>query len=195
MGPRLATSSFSNDRFPIARYRSKSNEYLSIKHVKLNFSELIRLFRSTPNLCYLNVCIDDSSNDKLFSSPIFSVLSLKLHIIRSDTMMKNLIKNLPNLIHLTIISEHINLDGYQWAEIMVGYLSQLKQFRFQMHYYIDHSNDEHFDIDRILLSYQTPFWLIKQKTFVRIQWNTNDENTYLFVYTLPYYFDFFCSLL
>ncbi|CAF0789563.1 unnamed protein product [Rotaria sordida] len=180
-----------NDRFPIARYRSKSIEYLSTKHIKLNITELIRLFRSTTNLRYLDIYVYYSSNNKLFLSPIFSLVSLKLHIFQSDTILRNLIKNLPNLIYLTIISEHINFDGYQWEEIIVSYLSQLKQFRFQMYYNIDHSNDEHFDIDRILLSYQTPFWLIERKTFVRIQWNTKDQHTSLFVYTLPYYFDFF----
>jgi hypothetical protein len=180
-----------DDRFPMPTIVSNSIEYLSIRYIYLHVVKLARLFRYTPNIQHLIVRIKHSHNDKQLQSTIPSMTSLKLAVVYSEKMMTNLLAYMPNLSHLTIEKTAINIDGHQWKQIIVEHLPKLKVFRFEMRYPLDIVDTREEEIDRILDSYRTPFWLIEHRWFVRCRWEPTDDRTYIFLYTLPYAFDAF----
>ena len=114
--------------------RSKSLESVSISALSLDFPELLRLFRCTPRLRQLTIRIgDNSSVSRSFPSMI---TSLNIHVWDSRPMLVNLLKHLPNLVYLRIVSEHLTDGGDQWQQLIEGYLPRLKRFELQMHYSI-----------------------------------------------------------
>jgi hypothetical protein len=118
--------------------------------------ELIRLFRSTPNLRYLNARIDKFTNNTKFPFVIQSISSLKLVGNHLTDGTINLLKNMPNLTDLTLQTGKHHMNGHKWKQFIVDYLPKLKIFRFLM--FFDVNNEE--EMDEILDSYRTPFWLI-----------------------------------
>jgi hypothetical protein len=93
------------------------------------------------------------------------------------------------LCHLTIEACLMRINGHQWKQIIIKHLPKLKVFRFKMTYHPDGLNCKEEELDRLLSSYRTPFWLVDHQWFVRCRWNLKLGNIHL--YTLPYAFDFF----
>ena len=179
------------DRVLIPTVRSQSIECLSIAAFRLNCSQLRRWFRCTPALRDLTVWIADSSVDRPFSSLMPSIASLNLRVTDSQSLLINLLEHLPNLVRLKIITEHLKITGAQWQQLIERHLPRLKRFQLQMHYHIDVSNHVEEEIDRILHSYRTSFWLLDHQWFVRCCWKPSDECNFLFLHTAPYPGDFF----
>ena len=95
-------------------------------------------------------------------------------------------KIMPNLSCLIIQTQRISFDGYQWEEIIKEYLPKLIKFRFLMQFSL--SEDK---IDELIQSFQTNFWINKHQWFIQCHWNPFDENKLIFLYTLPYFYDYF----
>ena len=170
--------------------RSASIESLSMSSFSLDFSQLLRLFRCTPRLRQLTTRIDDPSS---VSRPFSSVISsLNIHVTPdSRPMMVHLLKHLPDLVYLRIVSEHLKDSGDQWQQLIEGHLPRLKRFELQMHYNIHRSSNVDDDIERVLHSYRSSFWLTDRQWFVRCCWDVSEGKAMIFLHTLPYHWDFF----
>ncbi|CAF3151436.1 unnamed protein product [Rotaria sp. Silwood2] len=147
--------------------RSTSIEHLCIEDVSLDSLQLMRLFRCTPNLRHLTVCIDKLSKNAQVSSVIQSISSVKFVVDHLTYGTINLLKNMPNLTLLTLQTGKHHMNGHKWKYLIGDYLPKLKKFQFLMLFLVN--NEE--EMNEILDSYRTPFWLIDHQWFVRCHWN------------------------
>ncbi|UJR14460.1 hypothetical protein I4U23_001457 [Adineta vaga] len=101
------------------------------------------------------------------------------------------LKNLPNLSELIIETDEIWIDGYQWEDILMNYLKQLKIFHLLMFYQINSEKNIIDEITYLIESFQTTFWLNEYQKFIRCDYHSEHGRTCL--YTLPYGFRKFKS--
>jgi hypothetical protein len=121
-----------------------------------------------------------------------SIRSLKLAFEGSIISMINLFQNLPNLCYLTLKTSDLYLNGNEWEKIFVDYLPNIKKFRLRMNFQFsdDYNKDE--QIEQLLETFRTDFWIKQHQWFVRCDWNPFDSFDRIYLYTLPYDFgDFF----
>ncbi len=78
-----------------------------------------------------------------------------------------LLRKVPNLINLTVETKVINMDGQMWETVINKYLTKLKIFNLKMQFEIADSNDIEEEIDRLIDSYQTQFWIDQHKWFIQ----------------------------
>jgi hypothetical protein len=165
---------------------SLSLQHLIINNNSCNLTELVRLFEYTPCLEYLAISIWDLYSTEELCNDLHSLKKFKLSFQGSSHVMMNLLKTMPNLCCLTIQTQRIMFDGYQWEEIIEQYLPKLKRFRFLMQFSLSQEK-----IDQLLQSFQTNFWISKHRWFVQCHLNPSDENKLISLYTIPYFVDYF----
>ncbi|CAF3894523.1 unnamed protein product [Rotaria sordida] len=181
-----------NFHIPLSTIISLSLENLSIANDLFNINDLICLFQHTPNLQNLNLRIEDTSYNEQFPFIIPLLSKLKISFKGSLDTLKNLLQNMPTLSELIIETDGIYIDGYQWEQIIINYLYKLNVFRLLMFYKIDVEKNINDEIDQLLESFQTKFWLHDHQWFVRCDSNT--EYGFIYLYTLPYGFKKFYNL-
>ncbi|CAF3340462.1 unnamed protein product [Rotaria sp. Silwood2] len=178
--------------FPVPNIRSKSIEYLSIEILPVDFIEIVRLFRCTPNLRYLHFRIAHPSDENIFQSMNSSISSLNLRINHhSSNQLFNLLQKMSHLIKLTLLTESMIIDGHQFEELIVNYLPNLKVFRFVMYRDVDAYHNYERQIDQILHSFRSSFWLIDRRWFVRCQLEILCSHPLIVLYSLPFASDTF----
>ncbi|CAF1347875.1 unnamed protein product [Rotaria sordida] len=163
-------------------------KYLSIKNIKCNLRFLSGLFECTPNLQHLCSTIKSDSTNEHLEFVIPSMISLELSFEIFLDSMKNILEKMPNLYYLTIETSKIYLDGNEWEHIIINYLPKIKIFRLKINFEFSlHTNKEE-QIDQILNTFRSTFWLEKHQWFVRCHWNPYDSTKLITLYTLPYAF-------
>jgi hypothetical protein len=85
----------------------------------------------------------------------------------------------------------IYFDGYQWEELIRNYLHKLKVFRLFMYYKFDDTKNLNEEIDQLIESFQTKFWIDQHQWFIQCDYHTGNRSMHL--YTLPYGFKEFRS--
>jgi hypothetical protein len=125
--------------------------------------------------------------------PIFPLLiSLNAIVDQSVLWMKNLFQKLPNLCYLTLHLKNIfHLNGNDWEKILTHYLKNIKVFRFKMRIEFSPSDDLEEQVDQLLDSFRSDYWIVKHQWFVQCDWHPQDVNKTGLLYTLPYAFDTF----
>ncbi|CAF1261568.1 unnamed protein product [Rotaria sordida] len=185
-----------NERlFPRLNTISSSLEYLSIEKFNFDLSKLDHLFQHTPHIRYFHVRLFDHSFDQQLSCSMPLVIILKLIIQTTLYQLVNLLQNLPNLCHLKVETLGIDLDGQQWEQIIINHLPKLKIFQLKMHIKLEDDDDDDDDkqlkIDKLIASFQSPFWLDEHQWFVRCHCVEECCLNSIVLYTLPYAFGYF----
>lgn len=103
--------------------------------------------------------------------------------------MSNLFSKMPNLSYLTIETTDINLDGNKWEKILIEYLPNIEVFQLNMNFNFDLSINKEEQVDKLLDSFRTSFWIEEHLWFVCCDWHPSPTNKYGFLYTLPYALD------
>ncbi|CAF5067315.1 unnamed protein product, partial [Rotaria sp. Silwood1] len=165
---------------------STSIKYLSIKNFIFSSIELNHLLRSTPYLRHLCIQFGESTiNELYFIRCVPLITSLKLHFSGSLVVLTNILKSMPNLIHLTLETQTINLNGNQWKQILLDYIPKIKIFRFLIKILSFKHNNTEVQLEDFLNTFQTSFWLEEHQWFVRCDWPQH-TNKVIILYTLPY---------
>jgi hypothetical protein len=164
---------------------SLSLECLSIKNVRYNVEELIHLFEYTPCLRYLDITIKEESDNQILLSPLPLITTLKFLYKGPFNALKNLLENMPNLSHLTMITENTYVEGDQWAEIIDNRLHQLKVFSLLMKFY---RQNHRVSLPELIKTYKTLFWLEKHKWYAQGYSYNTFPNHIICLYILPYMF-------
>jgi hypothetical protein len=151
---------------------------------------LIQLFRCTPNLRHLDAHVDKLPNDTQFPSTMQSISELKLVVNHLTNGTINLLKTVPNLTALTLQTGKHHMDGHKWKQFIIDYLPKLKKFQFLMLFFVNKEEE----MQEILDSYRTPFWIIERKWFIRCHWKLMDTKVSILLYTLPYAFSCYTYL-
>ncbi|CAF3774879.1 unnamed protein product [Rotaria sordida] len=170
---------------------SSSIENLSMENITCNLHALSNLFKCTPHLQRLCTTVDLSSMDEQLEFVIPSIISLKLSFRGSFESMNNVFQKMPNLCYLTIDTSGIYLNGYTWEQIIIHYLPKLKIFQLKMDFEFTDYNNIQEQIDELLNSFRSEFWLVEHQWFVECYWNPSDFNRCITLYTLPYVFNTF----
>ena len=164
---------------------SSSIECLSIFGRSSRITDVKQILKRTPRLRTLAIEHRDLNGDDSLSSTIPLLTTLKLYDLRSRSVLMNLLQNMTNLHHLTVETKFLNLDGHQWEEIIDRYLPKLNIFRLKMQrQYTDEKNNRN-QVDLLLDSFRTMFWLEKHQWFVRCHYKLNSTHSDILLYTLP----------
>jgi hypothetical protein len=121
--------------------------------------------------------------------PSMIALEVSLAIVQNST--KNMFEKMPNLNDLTVELSRMYLDGNEWEQIIINYLPKIKVFRLKMIFAFFSDTKKEEQIDQILDTFRSPFWLEKHQWFVRCRWNPWDDTKLVTLYTLPYAFNTF----
>ncbi|CAF3722338.1 unnamed protein product [Rotaria sp. Silwood1] len=184
--PKLTDCRFSiQENFHIPTVIVPFLKHLSIQKHYCHFNELNQLFERTPHIQSLCLLLNHLNDDQHLTSSVTSIISLKLCDVRSRHAMLNLLANIPNLKRLIVETNFIKMDGHQWEDIIVNYLPKLTVFRLKLRIqYYGSMNNEH-EIDKLLDSFRSQFWLEKHQWFVRCHQKFKTDYSDVFLYTFP----------
>jgi hypothetical protein len=174
--------------FPSPTTISSTLEYLSISGVKPSLSHIACLLEHTPRLRHFSSYFRLILGFEHQLSVVTSIITLNISFssIWYD-MVANFFHWMPYLCNLKVDLEKNYLDGQRWEDIIRIHLSKVKGLRFRMKFYSRrHTNNNEEQIDEVLDSFRSQFWLDEYRWFVRCDWNPNRRDAY--VYTLPYAF-------
>ena len=169
---------------------STSIEFLAIDKIEGCVNMLDHLMAHTPQLQQLNTnviyCSECNQPDLTFPS----IIALKTSFTSNIDTIVYLFNTLPNLSHLTLEICRIYLDGYDWEQILVNCLPKIKTFRLKMNLILGFDGHRDAEIDQILNSFRTPFWLEERQWYVRCDWysSSSHKGSDTVLYTLPYTF-------
>jgi len=156
--------------------RSLSLKSLSLWGIERQIDEFNEIINQTPNLEHLSILLridTDQSLSTNFSASLIKKFELSCSRIDESFSI------VPNLSCLTIDLDEFLFDGYQWSNLIENNLPKLEKFRLRMTF-------QYFNIDSLVQSFQTDFWLQKHQWYIRCHWNITNKRSIL--YTLPYYF-------
>jgi hypothetical protein len=170
---------------------SLSLKHLFIPNLLCRLNEMARLFNNTPNLWYFCVRVNATNELEQLSSSALSIKTLKLSWNGGPGFMTNLLKSVPNLSRLTVVTTCININGHQLEQIIITHLPKLKVFRLKMDIDLDLRFWTEEEFHRLFNTFTTSFWIDKRKWFVRCDCYPQKTRSALCLYTLPYAFDTF----
>lgn len=172
-----------------------SVRYLTLKMHSYEVDHLACIFAHAPYLRYLDVGAMDSTDEKPLNLTVSSLTRLEINVYKSPFILTELLKNMPNLYHLTADVDQMYMDGSQWEQIIVDHLPKLKVFELRMTLPRHASERKRRQVDELLKSFRTRFWLEERRWFVQCEWDRCSEeschchNTCL--YTVPYAFEYY----
>ena len=172
---------------------SSSLEYLFLENFQFNSQELANLFYCTPSLRSFHGTIE-SHSDCLhwrLSYPS-SIAAIQLSFRKSSyALTSNLLSKLPNLTRLTLKSREIFLNGYDWKNLIQNTCPKLKIFRLKMNFQFSRSIHAEEQLETLINSFQSSFWIEEHQWFVHCHWICTSLNNFGTLYTLPYAFNEF----
>ncbi|CAF4281305.1 unnamed protein product [Rotaria sp. Silwood2] len=170
---------------------SQSIKYLSTKNICYSSYSLFHLFKHTPNLERLYIGSIGQFYDQHIQTIIPSLITLSMTAQFTLQWMKNLFQQIPNLCYLTLEINNIYLDGQGWEKILTNYFHNIKIFRLKMTVEFSPLEDIEEQVDQLLNSFRSHYWIEKHQWFVRCDWCPMNINKTGLLYTLPYTFDTF----
>ncbi|UJR32939.1 hypothetical protein I4U23_020400 [Adineta vaga] len=150
---------------------------------------LDQLLTCTPCLKHLVIEIHfDANNGQLI--PIIQITNLVMSIRNqgSEQDFFNLLRHMPDLNRLKIDFDYsyIFTYGQKWEELINQHLTKLKRLQFRMIRHIQSWMTEERQINHILDTFRSEFWLVKRHWYIQCDWYSGRE---IHIYTLPYAFD------
>lgn len=164
---------------------SLSIEHLSIVGVSYHANQLTQLCENTPHLRYLSFDLSNIHGIEQLKTSIESITELNFSFVGpQSTIIENLLQHMPNLYQLKIESFYVEINGYEWEQIIQNYLPKLKVFQLKMKCEVISEKNK----KNLIKSFRTPFWLKEHQWFVRYHYNPGDQSNMICLYTLPYSF-------
>jgi hypothetical protein len=173
---------------------STSLQHLTIKSMSHRLTHLAHIFQCTSSLRYLDIMNHNYPDDTPISIPIPSIIALKIDFAGSLSVLTDLLQNMPNLRHLTVGTDDIDINGHQWEYIITNHLPKLQVFQFEMTFNPRNGEDKEQRVNELLKSFQTRFWLEEHQWFVRCDWDRCQRDyciNQIYLYTLPYTFNYY----
>ena len=181
-------------------FPNESNIFPSLRHLTINFIvcsayDITRLNHGAPHLQTLSINFEDSFEGYTSLIPNFSITRLEIIVENASWGIKNILKSMPNLHHLTCELCDNYINGNKWEAIINDYLPKLKNIHLRMKFKPPNNEDKEKQLNEIVDSFRTDFWINKYKRFVRCYWHIDDENkkesNSIHLFTLPYIFSYF----
>jgi hypothetical protein len=121
----------------------------------------------------MDTCKTEDTSDKTVSfsfkhSSLLSSLTIN-HCSLSMEELELLLSRTPALVHLKLVSRERTFDsmfdGYNWEQFIRAKLHRLNKFEFFFSY-IDKTDDDITNVDSLVDSFRTPFWLYDKRWFI-----------------------------
>jgi hypothetical protein len=173
---------------PVPTIVSSSLRFFSINSYTACVQDLASLIEHTPHLRRLHIHLSNEHRSQDLQSKFSSLIVLKITNTGPVERLMNFLKSMPNLTHLTINTQN-KLDGSRWEQIISNYLPSLKVFRLKMEFTIRRNKEQ--QIDELLSSFRSRFWLTERRWFVRCHWYPGEVSKHASLFTLPYTFSEF----
>ena len=78
------------------------------------------------------------------------------------------------------------LNGHEWKTVLIDYLPKIKRFRLKMHHVTTLNDWTDQQVNELLDTFRTDFWIKKHRWFVRCDTLTSKRHAHAIIYTLPY---------
>ena len=161
----------------------------SLSSVRMDFGELPSLFEHTPNLTRFLLHNHSSEDSEQFSLPAPPLEIFSLSLLTTDAvLLLNILQNLSNLSRLTVQVQGLDMDGYQWEQLIRQNLLHLQTFRLKEQFQLDNVHQGEEKLNDLIASFQTPFWLEEHCWYIQGDWILTDQIGYISLHTLPYPF-------
>ncbi|UJR32619.1 hypothetical protein I4U23_020079 [Adineta vaga] len=170
-------------KFYMPEIRSLSIEYVGIVGHCSRLEDIVQLIKKTTSVRGLCISHRDLNDDQYFTSPILSITTLKLYDIHSREVLMNLLQTMINLCHLTVETYYLNLDGYQWEQIITQYLPKLQVFRLKMDIQLTGKRNNEQEDGILLDSFRHRFWLEEHRWYVRCHRKSQHNYSDILIYT------------
>ena len=170
---------------------SCSIESLTIRGVRCLASNLPILYEHTPRLSYLSVDTWDPYNDSTSFSPLITLTTFRMQCQDSSISFASLFRPMTQLKRLIVESGSIRMDGHEWEILLSRSLPQLRDFELQTQVDLTNRPNTDMEIDRMIDSYRTRFWIHDHRWFIRCYWNRDSDEQILHLHTVPSHFDHF----
>ena len=171
---------------------SCSIESLIIRGVQCLASNLPLLYDHTPHLSYLSVDIWDPYNDSMsLFSPMITLTTFRMQCQDSSVSLASLFRPMSQLKRLIFESDTMRMDGHEWEILLSRSLPQLRDFELKTQIDLSTRPDTDMEIDRMIDSYRTRFWIDDHRWFIRCYWNRDSDDHILRLHTVPSHFDHF----
>ncbi|CAF1203626.1 unnamed protein product [Rotaria sordida] len=170
---------------------SSSIENLFVENFNFNLNDLSKLFRCTPSLRQFDATITSHSEYERLQIIPSAIISSKLSFRNALHSMIHLFQNLSNLCHLTIKTQRMYLNGYEWQKIILNYLPKIQVFQLKMDWKFSYTKNIEEQLNQLLDSFRTSFWLEEHQWFVQCDWFMLGISNFVTLYTLPYAFNDF----
>ena len=164
---------------------SRSLEYLGMEIVELAFNDLIHLLKQTPRLRQLRATVRCGEINGQFVVAALHLTTMNIAFNGPVTVMSHLFQNTPNLRHLTLQTRYIYLNGHEWKTILIDCLPNIEVFRLIMTFYFARDVDREGQVDELLASFRTSFWLSERRCCVQCDWHAHQPWNVGQLYTLP----------
>ena len=171
---------------------SQTLKSLSLKKTYAPLRILHHMLRFAPHLERL--CMSDIigyDNEAEQAADTSSLTYLNISFTGSIPSLEQLFLNLPNLRHVNIRTSSICLSGYVWQEMIVRCLPRLEVFRLKMEFSTLRRQNREKEVNELLASFRTPFWLEEHRWFVQRSFNSESAFNNEVLYTVPYGFEEF----
>ena len=161
----------------------------TIEDIELMPSEISELINKTPNLrnVFFSLRFEIRSNVGLRIVP--KIVKLKIYYSRRSEMLIKILSILRSLVQLKLNLSADCIDGHQWKQIIRQYHPNLKILEFIMLYKFSNDINKDHQIDRLLDTFRSDFWVFECRCFVRCDWN--DDQMIGQISTLPFSFQRF----
>ncbi len=179
---------FNVKNFRLSNIQWPSNcriEYLII-NVDITMNNLSRIISSSPQLHTLIIkqkllTMSDNLNQRSSFPQITSLILKKVDM--SINQLELFLSLTPSLIYLKLIGESYVFDGKQWEQFLQVNLPHLNKFEFYIssRKSTDQTRD---DLELIIQSFQTPFWIEYKKWFVACEFHFNQPRQ-IQTYSIP----------
>jgi hypothetical protein len=159
-------------------------QYLTINH-NINIDKLCTILQYSPHLHTLITNeISEGVPDLLPSICFRQLTSLTIQVVFiSIDKLEPFLLMTPSLIYLKLIGGKKMMDGKRWEQFIQINLPQLNRFEF---YFSERrlTKQNSTDLELIIASFQTPFWIEHKKWFVICEYiMPRSQNIYL--YSIP----------
>lgn len=196
--------SFQNGHFLIPNSGSNSLRNLFIAKNDLYSYEFPRLFEKTPQLRKFSMSLHSNEYDDIRLRhefiPLpqhFYIRKLTLLRMRTQRVLINLFRLLPNITFLKVELVSISWDGNKWKEVITNYLPKLKHLHFKNYCDLDCSVDKKRNdklVAEYINTYNNSFWIEQHQCYVRCHWTVFRDSIHLTVYSLPCEFEYIAFL-
>jgi hypothetical protein len=184
---------------------STSIRHLIIPNGIISFGAFSHLCQCTPYLQYLSTGFVNDADQLQLSLPTLSITRLKIlfnssidnlqYLLNSSiNNLQYLLQHLPHLYHLSFEANNVYINGNQWKEVIDKYLPELKILELKMRFPLVNNKDTVIQINSILDSFRTKFWIEEHQWFVRCHLRQRCWVNSIDVFTLPYtFYSFNCD--